>query len=402
MSTRYWDFKTESLVGGLVSEISDVPSSLRITVYEPDLTYFERHCQNRYQQFLGCVVDSNDIVPDEATWLKLCHGVLRVQMHLVNGPIYKRAGYRTDSPNKIIALTFEQMPVPRWMIDISREVARPMAEGWKLYVPYISPDPLYVGAEPRVSALGISVSQVCTLLPLLKALDERNCWEGKFESRVLGSEDVVIAPLCVVDGPYTFVSPDVASWRRKAFYLLRSFQNGCRRPVGGLTVQGDAWTQVRGTLAAHPEWVVNPSDRIPVAAPVVVQQVDEIQVLRSIMIGEAVLLTGEDTPRYFLFYQNDRQGLYNHWLSTGGLPQAALPTLESRIQVIVNALTCTARFPTDDTHSKSPSRNDPQKTVRTDRLPGPRGRKKKVKPKPPEMTRGDDSIVPSDKGTAQA
>jgi len=370
--------KVESIINHVVSEVSQITPNYKIMFYEPDLKLFNMHVFNHYIELTQHCLRDDLLFISPDTWKNYCEGVLRVMLHTLNNKLYKLGGGRTDSVLKILRNTLGDSKVPRWLIDLCREVARPMAQGCNIFVPYMSVNPHLVGSDDRMYWLGIGIAQATSVSTIMCLIDKELGWEEIFECRQVVEEDVVIAPLCVNDGATMFIDPCTATWRREAFYYLRSFVNGCNVPDMELgSSSQNAWCVERGSFATNAYWFnLNLVDSTEPPDAKQVSVGNEIDVLRAIQLGSYYVPPGTSMrPQLWLFYMNERNVIYNDWFLRGSCPNATLPNLLQINTVVRRLMAIQARFPSEDKYSKSPLRRDPQHTVRTDHISSVRKRK---------------------------
>lgn len=364
----------ESMVGKYVSEAIVHEDQITIRFYTPDLFAFESHCSNWYCTLCSEITNGQTNVLNLDSFILYCRGALRVMMHCVNHHIYRRGGAETESIGKLTNLTFGTSEVPRWLLDICREYARPMAKGMTLYVPYINKENcLTKGTAPNLPGFGIGVSQSyqCGII-LSKVMKD----VGEGGTRQMIEEDVTISPLCISDGIYTFVEADTASFRKSAYYYIQSFRNGCDAPE--LTMRGPVanpaavdWNPEREVAGNIPIALV---DNVPVPAMIPPPGgFNAMQVYQAILDNVDVLSNdpANPRPRVFLWYRMDAAGndgrpvQYNAWFTRVNQPPPSLPPPDTRAVQVRAMTTVTSRFPSEEMRSKTP----PQNSVRQDKLP---------------------------------
>jgi hypothetical protein len=248
----------------------------------------------------------------------------------------------TESPSKLLNLVFGDVEVPRYLVDICREVCRPMVSGRHVYIPWIWP--LVGGSTPGLKSLGLGVAQSIQVMNFLRAIPD-------LDSRRVVDEGILSSPLSVRDGEFHFVDPAISTWRRKAWYNLCHFINGAIEPENNNPYElGEPWVPTRSSFRDEPEWNVVPFWTL---SPGVDIRVEDIQfVAFAILAGVPYRSLG--VSRHWLFIGVDRQRLYNDWFTKEHCAGSCLPPPDLRRVELQFDVGESQRFPTDDTHSKTP------------------------------------------------
>lgn len=359
----------EVLVTKLVSDFVQTSSNYRLSFFTPNLTAFEKHIRNRYVTMVLRCVHSEVRFVSWKTWQNFCRSVLRVMMHVINNQLYLLGGYPTDSVTKIIRLTIGENPVDRWLIDICRELSRPMAKDRTLYVPFMPcTDDMPISANPKTAIYGMSIEQSQTVTVTFTRYVASQGIEELVSTREIVQEDVMISPLAVTDGEFMFVDNEVATWRKQISYQLVHFHNGCVVPnKDSKPPKGEAWlsrTLDREELENQADFTLNLIDRFIPDEAYVVPTGREMDALLAVANGE-VFTTG-GTHRLLVYWTVNRAEKYNDWLLSAKVNPSTLPPIDIRRKVVPDLLQVSKRFTSLESHSKTPNPADPQSTVRSD------------------------------------
>jgi hypothetical protein len=134
---------------------------------------------------------------------------------------YSIMGFPTDSFKKVTtAMTSDNtLQFPRWLFDITREIARPMIAGHFALIPWL--DANFPGDSGTLPGLGLT--------PDLMAKAARMCSYMPPESlRQILEETLIPAEVTLFDGGYGYVSEDLPLWRKEAVEILRPLVNGAK------------------------------------------------------------------------------------------------------------------------------------------------------------------------------
>lgn len=336
----------------------------QIHLYEPDLFAFDRHVRNQYALYKSELIDPDLWMPTLKSWVNFCYGVLVVYSQIQLSPLYRRLGVRTDSAKKLIVGCLNDVEIPRWLLDICREVTRPMVKDVHVYIPWIVAR--RGGSTPGYEQYGIGATQAANVVAWLKAL-KLPC----IDFRKLGEEGILSTLLSVRDGKYIFVTPEIATWRKQAWYMLLHLRNAAPIPNSILPRPNRVWVPERVRSIDEPQTMVNEID-IPAQLPIPVGEVPAVAL--------AILNGGEYRPahgqaRLVFFVSDDRPAAYHAWLARARTAGTTLPPPERYQDNVRLMLSSMSRFSTDDMHSKTP----PQSPVRVDVLKSTRKRKAKKK-----------------------
>jgi hypothetical protein len=371
-------YKKEPLVNRLVSEFVSNASYYTIRTYTPYLGTFNVLIDNRYVAMLRCIPQDVTRMVTLDTWRSFCHGILRSMMHIINHPLYRMAGYTTDNPSKVIHSITENCEIDTWLIDVCREVARPMARDRILYVPYL-PKPYALARDRACYMYGLDLEQTVRVTGALKALKEIFFAGMSWTCRSLMKEDVTIAALAVTDGEFLFADPEMATWRFQASRLLSHFINGCLIPTTDRPQPPQVFEPWIATMVSlsdiDPEAVLE-TNFVP-TPPMYQPQPERAMDAYHAAISTQNFITPEGA-RILVYYTIDRAVTYNAWLDRAESRSTSIPPIVYKRSLVRDLLHAESRFPTEDKHSKTPVKNDPQGTVNS-KVPKPKGFRKKVK-----------------------
>jgi hypothetical protein len=195
--------------------------------YVPDLTAFEQHVENHYASTLDLIQDRDEVIVDFDSYKRYCFGVLRTYVSVQLRPLYLESDTNTERSWYLKSQTLgEDLFVECWLLDVCREICRPMIARNRVLIPVIPPATKGdVGDAPeRVSGLGLGVTQSVAVRALLRdgvfrveeSLFERELWE----------EGVASAPLTMRIDNRQFVPSRASAERRNWWYQLGHFFNG--------------------------------------------------------------------------------------------------------------------------------------------------------------------------------
>jgi hypothetical protein len=369
-STKFSKLETffEKTPGELLA--SDGPR--RYAAFDPDLTNFDRMMTNHYAAILLVIPNPtiNQVIPLQ-DWLRFTTGLLRVYLHLTLHPLYMAAGLETDSSAKILRLCLGEIPIPKVLIATMRELARPMVKESTIYFPYLDATFGNLSSQPPLQGMGLDIAQTHFVVSSIRTALGDNKSESMFgDVTALTAESLISAPMCVAYGAFNYVDRATATWRRKAWYLLRHFQNGRIIPEGLLkTLPGagavNAPVTWRPANAPFPDAPPQLQDTEPspliVAAPVAAQVA---VIMAAIQANVNAVLPG-GTRLYVIYATN---AIQNDWLARMATAAPGVPLLESVLNVC-DGLIEPARvlnFPSEMMRSKTPPG---QGTVRADSKP---------------------------------
>jgi len=358
----------EKTPGELVA--SDGPR--RYAAFVPDLTNFDRMMTNHYAAIILALPNPmvNQIIPLQ-DWLRFTTGLLRVYLHLALYPLYLAAGLETDSSAKILRLCVGEIHVPKVLIETMRELARPMVKESTVYFPYLDATFGNVSSQPPLQGMGLDLPQTHFVVSSIRTALGDNKSESIFGNVApLTVESLISAPMCVAYGPFNYVDRATATWRRKAWYLLRHFQNGRIIPEGILKTLPPAgapnapiiWRPANAPVPAAPPPFqdTEPSPQIVAAPPAAQVAV----IMAAIQANVDAVLPG-GTRLYVIYATN---AIQNDWLARMATAAPGVPLIES-ILTVCDGLTGPARvqnFPSEIARSKTPPG---QGTVRADSKP---------------------------------
>lgn len=370
-------------------------------LYEPDLTGFNHLVNNVWTRVLH-VVEHDDIIVDRHSFNSFCRRFLVMSFHMMLNREYQRIGVPTESFGKLMASVnpTRGVEVPRILLDICREIARPMEFNGTIFVPWLNAD--FTDGQAPCAGIGIPAP----------AFERFGAYfaKSKLETRNLIEEHILPSPLGVFDGAYGALSDDLAIWRREALDILRPLHNGCkvygqngartifnRASVPDENDQINVWNPRLVTRNLLIERNIDEVEQLTVdtwATPEPIEInaffndlgiMDDAAVLRYSMLftrGERII-----DGRFWFFIAPtvaERMDVLNDWFSylRGGLP--SLPPIRRYRKIVLNGLLMSHRFPTDVRHSTTPPTGRAgQQTVK-------RPRKKKVQssaPGPPDEVR---------------
>jgi hypothetical protein len=247
-------------------------------VYEPDLTGFNTLIRNWYELQLASL-ELNHVVPDPVTFTQWANRFLATMLHVFLNEEYKMAGIPTDSPRKLLtSLVADGGLVPVYMVDLVREIARPMARSATVFIPALNLD---FDGDAAFGGTGLS-----------PAFSSWFCQFIDHEFLVpLITERLVPAPLVAFVGTEGVLvdNADIASERYKNCLALRQLHNGCRaydlthRPGFRKTARG---TPLVPRNVRHPASVWELRDRFDPCPPIDVAEdagffVPALQALQS-------------------------------------------------------------------------------------------------------------------------
>jgi len=259
-----------SLVDSLPHDVI-MTAKVKLRMYRPDLTNFFKLCTNKYRAMINDITNSEVFFFDLESWLMYCYGILICTLHLNNRIYYATVDIPNDSSNKLLNLCIgSQTPVPRWLIDICRELSRPVTWGRNVFVPAVANETKFTGPTrmcevPMTTLFGIDI--ITTL---------NNHFDAEYtKARPLAPEELHVVQVGLIDGKFMFWDDDARRSRRLVIELLMHFRNG--------TEQGKT---IITSNKAQNNFVMN---RIPVPAnSYVFQTLDTPEMLR----GESTDSTG--------------------------------------------------------------------------------------------------------------
>lgn len=375
------------LVNKPISELAT--HAFDIVLFEPNLQMFSQHLQNRYSQLLSKSVDGRDNFITLDTFIAHAESVLLTELHLVNRPLYARVDAKhkiTDSSSKVLASAIgRETPVDRWLIDICREVARPMARNKTLYVPFIEHGK-HRGSRP-LPYFGLTTGASAFICETYRGYFNLIGLDFDSNSRTMCEEDLTVAPLTVSDGAYFFADPEMATWRYKASMSLMTFINGAKTwkqddPRLSITVDDDLPILSPSRIITAEHKYVPSYDNIPWpdALDLKLSTLDQYD---NVMQGKPVQLLNEQ--RIVLYWTTNRSTTYASWFQTAKTINSSLPPLDEHKELTSACLHLATRYPTEEAHSKTPkSTGASQGTITVPRVPGrkrKRGKKAKAKGK---------------------
>lgn len=317
-------------------------------------------------------IDPNHKFVSLEAFQAFCRSFLILYSHITLNQYYQVAKYPTESPNKLIKTCLHACEIPRWLIDICREICRPMVSGSTVYVPYIQEELSY-SFEHHYSAI-IPVGYVYSITNTLRTF----CNEHNLElsSRAIIVESLLSAPLSVADGEYCFIDPVTATWRKSAWYYLQHCRNCYAAPArrsnlySPKAVMYNPFQEV--ITCNHQTPVFNDEIKVPE-----MQHKDNLNatsVLHALMTNTNYR---EGKLELVVFHwMPERNTTYNSWFVNDLSSNHGLPNCERVNRKITRMMQVCKRFPSEEMRSKTP----PQNTVRAQSLKGRRGRKRKPKP----------------------
>lgn len=344
----------EPLVGKTVTELATL-SDIRIRLYEPWMDAFMQHCENKWMTWVMECVDRDIMLPDLDSFLVFMQGLVTCYAHITLGKLYLRAGAQTDSSRKFMCLCLGECTIPRWCIDMCRELCRPMVSGHTIFIPYLDGFG-NTGSVPRMNWVGLGAAQAISFCSELNAYAA--CVGVDLDAKVVVEEEPLSAPLCVSDGEYDFIDRSTSTWRKSAYYSLVHFRNGTIESAGRVVPPRIApWEVTRVAVGAV---IVRLVDEIPVPGVVEPVMLNMAGMMTSIMSGT----TYPDgvNNRLYLFYQMNRNQLFAAWMIQGTSPGVTLPELAKQHATVRGLTSYLKRYPTEEMRSKTP----PQSTVRAD------------------------------------
>lgn len=325
--------------------------------YVPDLGMFEQLVSNWYENVITNLPNVTTLVCDKDSWMWYAKSVLFYYSHLSLNDEYKLAGITTDSPGKLRA-QFGESPVVQWLIDVCREICRPMIHSGAIFIPIIP-----VHAECATSGplpnLGVCSSDTAfvnrTLYGVLEITSVRD----------LVGEKLLIAPLSVADGEYTFQHSTTSSWRKEAFDLLRHFVNGCSIGASNLKTKPKAVRAKSFARDVVKVYGFNPVLKVsaPTLDPKFVDDTEKWKFLTSVMKMEPFTFDDKSVSLW-LYYEDKRTTEYNAWIARAAKRTSALPPEMERKEMLDKVYDAVLRFPSENMRSKTPTK-DPQKTTKT-------------------------------------
>lgn len=352
-----------------------VPISKRLVFYEPNLVCFEYLVKVYwYHHLLNTSVRDSPwrsyvTFPDFLEYIKCA---LITYAHLTHNATYREGNVFTDSESKIKATWHEKFLVPRYMRDTFREICRPMFANEVTFIPlfrlvYAGSSPLpRLGVKPsKFSAISMHIQQQyseCDPVPIEK-------------------EAPLAAPLMFVASRDWILSSTIKPelWRFEAFKVLRHFRRSSNLFDEWRPTPGDPLIQMTDERASFPlRQTVEPE------APVYHIDVNDPRaspVQGFLSLNRGAIIQRQDAER-FLGYRNrpagwvppdlmiDRRVLdYAYSLTELQLDIASrittgeqydlrslpplYPVLEESHYSFTRMIPV-SRFPTDDTHSKTP------------------------------------------------
>lgn len=319
-------------------------------------------------------IDTDTTVPDFADFLAFARRFLAACGHLHLNEEYKSVGVKTESPSKILAsFTGTDTVFPRWLLDITREILRPMATQTAIFLPAFACD--YDGRSV-VPGLGMSLATTSHITRFVKKLRL-----SSEDVRPLVAEKLLPAPLMVSDGPYIYANhDDVAGWRYNAFLNTRHLLHGCDGYANASDVH--LRKQDRGQ-DLDIQWITDPAENlldrwdepaqidvsldvanIPANAPVQNQLFIDLARNGIVMLDHPVL----NRNCIIMYYDVDmptRNVWIDRMISSDKAISTGKPPVESRKISHRYGLEYSRRFPTTQYHSKTPpQRGAPQQTRR--------------------------------------
>jgi len=277
----------------------------------------------------------------------------------------------TDSFKKLLANSFAGAQVPKYLIDLCREVARPMYTRNKIFVPYIDADADRHG-QGTFPGIGIGPAQVKVVSTILKNIKDKLHYN--LPMRTLIQEDVTVAPFCSSDGKFNFVEPHISTQRKSSWNCLRHLRNGFQRPLGNLKSyrfpnDNAVWDVVLTTVSESHV----PDLRDSIVQPDAYLPPDGItNALLLIAASQGIFIDCDPAAathdwRFFMYYDKTRLDKYSDWFS-GKFGTVSLLPPPHGIDTDIRFMTrYTERFPNFETRSSTPNGVRPS-MVRKDKL----------------------------------
>jgi len=307
--------------------------------------------------------------------------------------------YPTDSPNKILAHGFQETRVPRYFIDMAREICRPMMahNTDTCLLPYIDASledycdhtsPLILGINPNIA------------FKFDRIFDEiENQYDIDLQRRPLSQEEpIYTAGLSVSDGEYFFTAREVRLWRMDCQYLLRSLVNGCRIAKGLLKEYPHSETPIetrtKFDLVCAKASDINAdlsliTDTAPAPEAVTVSEETSTAALLAAIVDCEPIFDEHGVGRYWFYYNSQRDTRYNDWLLRYTAPSSHMPMIRLAEKITRRFLEFSLRFPSatygiksstpKNGNSKNPNKSNTFGKGPPIRRPPPKAEKRKPK-----------------------
>lgn len=307
---------------------------------------------------------------DKDSWLDYCRRFIVAYLHLALEVEYKHADVYTESTGKIISQCFGTAgEVPSWLIDVCREIARPMVHDKFVYIPWLNAD--FDSSDLPVNGFGFDVTAT---LPI-----SIWCKQIGVPSRVPKTERLMPSPLFVSDAQVVYTHDEIQEWRYDACLALRHLvnctraysKNGINRPVLRKTNRGQKLVILRRPNGFYDNETFTNELTAPVPVDLMAMYPPWLRaqmygrILNSIMTG--TLFEEQIVGTRLIFFEmmdvDLRIQMGVEWFQSmsGGIPGLPKPT--DLKPVWYYGINYSCRFPSEANHSSTPPSRGAQKST---------------------------------------
>jgi len=349
----------------------DLLGNYRVVSYIPDLTGFRRLVKNWYTLAVIYKMTAVDFGLTEASLQAFAERFLATYAHICLNEEYKLFSIQTDSTKKLLAsIQIEGGAYPRWLIDVCREICRPMAYGSSIFIPVFGLD--FDGDNVAFPGTGLS--------PQWSTIWSRLFPESDSVRPVVG-ERLVVAPFVgfLREGVLCASHSDLATFRREAMLTLQTCRQGCvgfrdgtsppvRKNGRGqcITPVHDFLPNIIGQYDVVENLAINDVFTLDALPAVILNRINGefIEGNRNINIAPQ----GQPEDVRLLFYPRTNAQI-TVWVRDAILQRRPAIGLPSPVEIVAQYPRMThysMRFPGDTYHSRTPQGKGPtQKTTRS-------------------------------------
>lgn len=269
------------------------------------------------------------------------------------------------SPGQLRAHGPYECYVPQYLLDMVREVCRPVYHAGYLWVPVASVESATDSCVDIGKHLGMSKSEILSLSTWLL----NHSGPESFPCRTLVKEfQLLVSPGSVADGKYFFADSFMSKWRLDCVFLLRSFVNGCPQALSSLPLAREVPLYSLDLFVERKE-AATTRFRLEEAHPTF-QDEGELSAELEVVLYKAILHCEPFKGKYYLYWGSDRLTTYQRWLHQGIAGSSVLPDAMICLNYIALAAKCMERFPVPgpptvsgtvtSKGSRTPKRNGPR------------------------------------------